>query len=190
MQINSAGTNQSYSWHPLLREKTGAEGTNVLNSSNSVKNNEKTNGNLNTQNSDNSAEKNTKSDSSNKKFTIDETQKIATLKKRDTEVRAHELAHIMAGGGYIRGGAQFSYQKGPDGKSYAVGGEVSIDSSSISGNPEATARKMQVVRNAALAPANPSGQDRMVAAKATQLEISAKAEVTLQQVVERSQSNG
>jgi hypothetical protein len=49
----------------------------------------------------------------------------------------------------------------PDGCDYALGGEVAIDTSAIAGDPEATLRKMEQIRRAALAPANPSGQDRM-----------------------------
>ena len=99
---------------------------------------------------------------------------IAELKRRDQEVRQHEAAHLSAGGAYVRGGARYSYQAGPDGKRYAVGGEVSIDTSAVANNPEATAAKMQAVRAAALAPANPSGQDLAVAAQATQAELQAR----------------
>jgi hypothetical protein len=102
---------------------------------------------------------------------------IATLRKRDQEVRAHEQAHIAAAGGLAQGGATFSFQQGPDGKQYAVGGEVSIDTSPVSGNPEATIQKAKQIRAAALAPANPSSQDRAVAASATALEAQAQQEL-------------
>lgn len=94
-----------------------------------------------------------------------EEREVEKLKARDREVRAHERAHATAGGG-IAGQPQFTFQQGPDGKQYAVGGEVSIDTSPVSGNPEATIRKMEIVKRAALAPSNPSGQDRRVAAEA------------------------
>jgi hypothetical protein len=86
------------------------------------------------------------------------------------------MAHIAAGGQYVRGGANFEYQTGPDGKRYAVGGEVSIDTSGVSGDPDATMRKMQVVRKAALAPAKTSAQDRSVAASASHKQNKAKQE--------------
>jgi len=89
-------------------------------------------------------------------------QEAAALRRRDGEVRAHESAHMAAGGSLVRGGASFTYEVGPDGRTYAVGGEVSIDTSSVPGDPAATMRKMQQVRAAALAPASPSGQDRAV----------------------------
>ncbi len=102
---------------------------------------------------------------------------IAKLRERDREVRAHEQAHIAASGGLAKGGATFSFQRGPDGKQYAVGGEVNIDTSPVSGNPEATIRKAKQIRAAALAPADPSAQDRAVAASASTLEAKARREL-------------
>lgn len=96
----------------------------------------------------------------------EELRQVALLKKIDTQVRAHEMAHVAVAGPYAKGGASFQFQKGPDGQSYAVGGEVPIDTSPEA-TPEATIAKMRVVRAAALAPADPSPQDRKVAAAAT-----------------------
>ena len=101
---------------------------------------------------------------------------LVKLKATDRAVRAHEQAHISAAGGYAKGGASFSYTRGPDGKLYAVGGEVAIDSSPVPGDPDATIRKARVVRQAAMAPANPSGQDRSVAAAASQMAQEARVE--------------
>lgn len=102
---------------------------------------------------------------------------IAQLKARDGEVKGHEAAHIAAGGRFITGGASYSYQRGPDGVDYAIGGEVGIDSSPIPGKPEETIAKMQVVRAAALAPAEPSGADLSVAGAAAQAEAQAVAQL-------------
>lgn len=99
---------------------------------------------------------------------------VAKLEARDAEVRAHEAAHMAAGGG-IAGGASFDYEIGPNGKAYAVGGEVPIDISPES-DPKATQAKMQKVRAAALAPASPSPQDIKVAATASMIEMKAKME--------------
>jgi hypothetical protein len=107
----------------------------------------------------------------------EDARKIQELAKRDLEVRAHEAAHAAAGGQYVRGGATFQYQKGPDGKMYAVGGEVSIDASPIKNDPQATIMKMQTVERAAMAPAEPSGQDRAVAAAAAAVAAQARQEV-------------
>jgi len=99
------------------------------------------------------------------------------LRSRDSHVRSHEAAHIGAGGRYVRGGASFSYQTGPDGRQYAVGGEVGIDTSPIPGKPAETAEKMRVVRAAALAPSDPSAADLSIAAAAANAEAEALAEL-------------
>lgn len=109
-----------------------------------------------------------------------EARELQQLKARDREVRQHEQAHMAAGGQYVKGGPSFDYQKGPDGRRYAVGGEVQIDTSAVRGDPEATLRKMEVVMRAALAPAEPSGQDRAVAAQAAQAAAQARADIQQQ----------
>jgi hypothetical protein len=114
-------------------------------------------------------------------LTEDQLKQLEGLRKRDKEVRAHEAAHQAAAGGLARGGATFSYQRGPDGQLYAIGGEVNIDTSPVSGNPEATLRKAQTIAAAALAPAEPSGQDRQVAAQAARLAAQAQAELSASQ---------
>lgn len=91
---------------------------------------------------------------------------LRELKRRDAEVRAHERAHMAAGGQYVAGGPSYEYQQGPDGRQYAIGGHVSIDASSIPDDPEADLAKARQVRRAALAPGEPSAQDRAVAARA------------------------
>lgn len=93
-------------------------------------------------------------------------EQLRKLKARDQVVRAHEAAHMAAGGALVRGGASYTYQQGPDGRRYAVGGEVSLDASAVPDDPQATILKAERIRAAALAPADPSGQDRAVAAQA------------------------
>lgn len=100
-------------------------------------------------------------------------RQLRALQQRDAKVRAHEQAHLAAGGAHVTGGASYTYQKGPDGRQYAIGGQVSIDASAVPGDPEATKEKARQVRRAALAPGEPSGQDRQVAAKAASLEAQA-----------------
>lgn len=108
-----------------------------------------------------------------------EQQAVKELAARDREVKAHEAAHKAAGGS-LTGPASFSYTTGPDGKRYATGGEVSIDTSEVPGNPQATVLKANRIRAAALAPAEPSGQDRKVAALAGQMAADARAEMAKQ----------
>ena len=103
---------------------------------------------------------------------------VAELEVIDTKVRAHELAHLAAAGSYATGGASFQYAKGPDGRQYAVAGEVGIDTGKES-SPEATISKMQTVRAAALAPADPSPQDQKVAARASLVIAEASQELQM-----------
>tara|TARA_R110002051_G_scaffold8940_15_gene36252 strand:+ start:576 stop:1661 length:1086 start_codon:yes stop_codon:yes gene_type:complete len=105
----------------------------------------------------------------------EEQQEISNLEARDQEVRTHEQAHAAAGGQYA-GSPQYEYTTGPDNKRYVTDGEVSIDISELN-SPEETLRKMQQVRAAALAPAEPSAQDLKVAAEATQKSFEARSEI-------------
>ncbi len=108
-----------------------------------------------------------------------EQKQVEELRTRDREVRAHEQAHKAAAGPY--GGAiRYEYQTGPDGKSYAVGGSVSIDIAPVSGDPQATIRKMETVIRAANAPAEPSSQDANVAQQAEAIKHAAQAELQQQ----------
>jgi hypothetical protein len=116
-------------------------------------------------------------------------QMVAELKARDSEVRAHEAAHIAAGGGIVKGGANFTYQKAPDGRLYAIGGEVPIDASEES-TPEATIQKMQQVRSAAMAPSNPSATDYKVAANAMMAEMKARQELAAEEMDQTRAQNG
>jgi hypothetical protein len=105
-----------------------------------------------------------------------EKQELQELQQRDREVRAHEAAH-KAVAGSLGGSIHLEYRAGPDGKHYAVGGEVSIDTSKVNGNPQATLSKAQRIQAAALAPADPSNQDRAVAAKASAMAAEARQEM-------------
>ncbi len=125
-----------------------------------------------------------------KKNELSESEKKVTaeLKKIDSEVRAHEQAHMAAGGGLVKGGASFSYQLGPDGMRYATGGEVQIDMSAER-DAKATAQKMQQVIRAALAPQDPSGQDRAVAAQAAKIQAEALSEAASESVIKVNPKN-
>tara|TARA_R110002126_G_scaffold21924_2_gene78755 strand:- start:98 stop:850 length:753 start_codon:yes stop_codon:yes gene_type:complete len=101
---------------------------------------------------------------------------VSELAARDRDVRSHEQAHMAAGGQHA-GAVQYEYDRGPDGRLYAVGGEVGIDTTPVAGDPQATIEKMEQVRRAALAPAEPSGQDLAVAAQAAQAVAQARSEL-------------
>ena len=113
----------------------------------------------------------------NQTYSEDELAVISSLKTRHNEVNIHEQAHAAVGGQYASS-PSYSYQTGPDGLKYAVSGEVSIDTSAIEGDPEATLKKAQQVKAAALAPAQPSAQDIKVAAEADQMATQARSEIS------------
>lgn len=117
------------------------------------------------------------------RLTPDQKAQVERLAKTDRDVRAHEAAHLAAAGGLARGGAEFTYQMGPDGKMYAVGGKVRVDTSP-GRTPEETLVKARQLAAAADAPADPSGQDQYVAAQAGRLERTAS-----EQIAKRSEQN-
>lgn len=110
-------------------------------------------------------------------LTQQELELIQKLAARDREVKNHEQAHASVGG-ELAGAPSYEYEKGPDGKNYAVGGEVPITIQAVAGDPKATLVNARKVQRAALAPAEPSGQDRRVAARASQLEQQALREIS------------
>ncbi len=118
-------------------------------------------------------------------LTSEELKQLDKLKKRDAEVRRHEAAHKAAGGA-LASNPTYTFQTGPDGKQYAIGGEVKIDSSPVEGDPQATIAKMDIVIRAALAPEEPSAQDKRVASKAQQTKLQAQQELAKQQQEERN----
>ena len=108
----------------------------------------------------------------------EEKAQVRELQQTEREVIAHEAAH-QAAAGQFGGGVSYSYTQGPDGKSYITGGEVPIQMKQ-GATPEETLRNMQQVQRAALAPADPSGQDRKVAARAAALAAKAQSEIASQ----------
>ena len=118
-------------------------------------------------------------------LSVAELEQISKLKSRDAEVRQHEQAHLAAAGGLAVSGASYTYQKGPDGVSYAIGGEVGINVSP-GRTPEETLARASTVEAAALAPAEPSGADRAIAAQARQMALEARTELAQKQPDEQA----
>ncbi len=106
-------------------------------------------------------------------------QQARELARRDREVRAHERAHKAAAGGHA-GAISYDFRRGPDGQRYAVSGEVPMDLSPEA-SPQETLRKMQQVRDAALAPASPSAADRRIASTAAARAAEARVELAREQ---------
>lgn len=125
---------------------------------------------------------------SGESLTADEARQVAELAARDVEVRAHEAAHVAASGG-LGGAPSFDYATGPDGKRYAVGGEVSVDTSP-GRTPEETIARARSIRAAATAPADPSSQDMAVAASAARMEAEAQRALQQQRRVDAGRAPG
>lgn len=102
------------------------------------------------------------------------------LAERDREVRAHEQTHASIGGQYASA-PSYTYERGPDGRMYAVAGEVKIDTSPIPNDPQATLEKAEIIQRAALSVAEPSSADRAAAADARAMAVEARAEMLQQE---------
>lgn len=109
-------------------------------------------------------------------LTSQEEKEVRRLKQRHQEVTRHEEAHFRTAGPYALGRPSYEYADGPDGKRYRVGGEVRIDTAKEA-DPEKTLEKAKVVKKAALAPADPSPQDRRIAALADQMMREAEQDI-------------
>ncbi|MCP5050106.1 MAG: hypothetical protein GY940_23275 [bacterium] len=120
-------------------------------------------------------------------LTDEEKAEIRELKAIDRKVRQHEQAHLAAASGIALSGPNYSYKRGPDGVNYAVGGDVQIDASKES-DPDATIAKAQKISAAALAPGDPSPQDRSVAASARAMEAEARVELARERQEEAQES--
>jgi hypothetical protein len=116
-------------------------------------------------------------------LSAEEQAEVRRLRQIDQQVRAHEQAHLSAAAGLAVGGANYQTVRGPDGRQYAVAGEVSIDVSAAQ-TPQQTIDKARRIQAAALAPADPSSQDRAVAAAAAQMLAQAQAELSREKQAE------
>jgi hypothetical protein len=99
------------------------------------------------------------------------------LRSADRRVRSHEQIHLALAGPYAGSSASYITVRGPDGRSYVVGGSVRVDLKPVPGDPEATIRKAQAIRRAAYGPMSPSAADMRVAAEAYRMEVQARKEL-------------
>ena len=121
-------------------------------------------------------------------LTQQEEQELAKLKNTDAEVKRHENAHKAMAAGLQTSGPNYEYETGPDGKKYAVAGDVNI-SYQKSSDPEINLKNAQKLKAAALAPAEPSAQDRSVARKADMEIAKAKQEILEEQQNKDNENN-
>ncbi|MBE9608606.1 putative metalloprotease CJM1_0395 family protein [Chitinilyticum piscinae] len=118
--------------------------------------------------------------SDGKPLSNEQQAEVADLQQTDRRVRSHEQMHINAAQGIQVSGPHFDLQDGPDGRRYAVAGEVEIDTSPGRDHHE-TLWKARAIQVAALAPPDPSAQDRAVAAQAARMEEQASSALAEQQ---------
>jgi hypothetical protein len=116
-------------------------------------------------------------------LTPQEQRQVAELQQIDRNVRAHEAAHVAAGRGVVTSGANYAYTYGPDGRQYAIGGEVGIDTAPEQ-KPEDNIEKGSAIQAAALAPRDPSAQDYRVASIGARLESQGHADLARQRAEE------
>lgn len=127
-----------------------------------------------------SIEKDAKSIEKDAKIAAEVSQLVIIEKK----VIAHEQAHKSVGGEFT-GAMSYSYTNGPDGKRYITGGEVSISIPSTDDKAQMI-RMLERVKNAALAPADPSGQDLKVAASASAKQMAVRADLAKEKTDENA----
>jgi len=88
---------------------------------------------------------------------------LEKFKSRDAEVKSHEQVHASIG--QTTTPISYNYQQGPDGKMYAVGGSVRLDTS-MPDDPKAAAFKLDMLQRAASGPSGMSGSDANIASQA------------------------
>ena len=110
-----------------------------------------------------------------KQQAVDDAAQVRELKVRDTEVRQHIAAHKAAPGPYGEI-ANYEFTTGPDGRQYATDGDVMIEVSAAN-SPEETVERMNMIIATALAPADPSAEDRAAAQLAQSIREQALAEL-------------
>jgi len=98
------------------------------------------------------------------KFDKNDYQRVLEkFKSSDSRVRTHEQAH--ASSGVTTAPISYKYQIGPDGKAYATGGEVRLDTS-IPNDPKEASFKLSQIQRASNAPSDISGADAQIAIQA------------------------
>lgn len=93
---------------------------------------------------------------------------LADLARIDKGVHEHEMQHYLLAQPYARP-PEYFYVIGPDGRRYAVSGLTPFDVTPIPGDNDATIRKLEALVRAAMAPRDPSNEDRRVASTLEQL---------------------
>jgi len=103
----------------------------------------------------------------------EELQQLRELERRDQEVRTQDMAFLAAAGG-AAGSYSLQYETGPDGRRYATGADIKLDTSS-GATPEQTLAKARALRAASMSAR--ASSDVNAATKAVRMEAEARAEI-------------
>lgn len=105
-------------------------------------------------------EKNDIVDLGNKNYDEQDYQRVLDkFKNLDAQIKGHEQLHASLGD--TKGAISYNYQTGPDGKLYATGGSVRMDTS-IPQDEEAALAKLDKLANAVSAPSGLSNADAAI----------------------------
>ena len=113
----------------------------------------------------------------------EEQQQLRDLERRDQQVRTRDMAFIAAAGG-AAGSYSVEYETGPDGRRYAVGADIKLDTSE-GATPEQTLAKARALRAATMSARGESSTDASATAKAVRMEAEARAEIERERAAER-----
>ncbi len=66
-----------------------------------------------------------------RQLSADEEHILQQMRSRDRELRVQERAYVLLGGTLLRTLPSHTYERGPDGRFYAIAAEATIDTSSV-----------------------------------------------------------
>lgn len=110
-------------------------------------------------------------------------REILKAQNWQNSVKQHERAHMQAGGEFA-GAATYVYGKGPDGRTYITGGEVSMKVPS-GGDLDQLNYALERVKRAAMAPADPSPQDLATFSAAAARQGAVRAEIMKKKAIDQ-----
>jgi hypothetical protein len=113
----------------------------------------------------------------------EERAELRRLQARDARIRAKEMARLGAAGSLALSGARFRFEVGPDGRQYAVDGEVRVDTA-YEGDPERNLEKARQLQVTALAGPNLMSTDPALSALARRLALMAYADLARRENLE------
>ena len=113
----------------------------------------------------------------------EERAELRRLQARDARIRAKEMARLGAAGSLALSGARFRFEVGPDGRKYAVDGEVRVDTAH-EGDPERNLEKARQLQVTALAGPNLLSTDPALSALARRLALMAYADLARRENLE------